>query len=185
MVLKALVGVLLFGVGLAPHTMAILMPIISAEDHSNAEGTLVRAGDHAPDFALTTIDAAPFHTADLRGKVIVLNLFATWCGPCNKELPHLQSLWDEFQGNGDFRMLVIGRKEPSDVLKAFRREHGFTFPMASDLDSSVYDRFASTYIPRTYLLSREGTILYQWTGGYEEEVKKLRKLLSKELAKKK
>jgi peroxiredoxin len=190
-VLKALLGVLVFGVGVAPHTAAMLLPLlISAEDHANEdhtnhEGTLTHIGEPAPDFELTTIDGTPFRTVDLRGRVIVLNFFATWCGPCQMELPHLQAIWNEFRNNDDFRMLVVGREESDDSVKAFQQEHGFTFPMASDQDASIYNKFASQSIPRTYLISRQGTILYQWTGGYEEEIPKLKRLVSKELGKKK
>ncbi len=185
MVLKALCGVVVFGVGVSPHIVAMLMPIISAEDHSNYPGTFTRVGDPAPDFVIATVEGSPFHTVDLRGRVIVLNVFATWCGPCQMELPHLQAIWNEFRNNEDFRMLVVGRKESDESVKAFRREHGFTFPMASDRDASVNSKFASQSIPRTYLISRQGTIIYQWTGAYEEEIPKLKKLLTNELAKRK
>ncbi|NLE40012.1 MAG: TlpA family protein disulfide reductase, partial [Pirellulaceae bacterium] len=125
-----------------------------------------------------------FRSVDMRGRVLVVNFFGTRCGPCKKELPHLQAIWDEFQTNDDFRMIVIGREESDDDLQAFGREQGFTFPMASDQDALVYHAFASNYIPRTFLISRDGTIVYQWTGHYDEEISKLRKLLRKELAKK-
>ena len=184
MVLKSLVGVIVFGVGVAPHTVVMLRPILlSAEDHDNRPGTFTHVGELAPDFELTSIDGTPFRTLDLRGEVIVLNFFATWCGPCQLELPHLQAIWNEFRSNDDFRMLVVGRKESHDSVKAFQQEHGFTFPMASDRDASIFNKFASQSIPRTYLISPQGTIIYQWTGAYEEEIPKLKKLLSKKLAK--
>jgi peroxiredoxin len=79
---------------------------------------------------------------------------------------------------------VVGREESDDSVKAFRQKHGFTFPMASDPKALIYSRFASQSIPRSYLLSRQGTIVYQWTGHYETEIPKLRKLLRRELARK-
>ena len=184
MLLRSLVGVFVFGVGVAPHTAAVLMPIISAEDHSSLPGTLTRVGDPAPGFDLTKIDGTPFHTVDLRGQVIVLNFFATWCGPCQEELPQLQAIWNEFRNQDHFTMLVVGRQETDESVKAFQQEHGFTFPMASDRDAAIYAKFASQSIPRTYLISRQGIIVYQWTGSYEEEIPKLKKLLRKEIAKK-
>jgi peroxiredoxin len=183
MVLNSLLGVVVFGVGIAPHTVAMLMPIISAEDHANLPGTLTHVGEPAPDFHLANIEGTPFHTVDLRGKVIVLNFFATWCGPCQMELPHLQAVWNEFRNDDDFRMLVIGREESDESVKAFQQKHGFTFPLASDPDKSVYNKFASQSIPRTYLISRQGAIVYQFTGYYESEISKLKRLLEKELKK--
>ncbi len=183
--LKAILAVAVFVVGGAPHTAVILIPyLVAAEDHSNKEGTLLRAGDPLPDFELATVDGAPFNTAELRGRVIVINFFATWCGPCNMELPQLQALWDEFRGNGDFRMLVAGREETDDTLKTFRQERGLTFPMAPDPHGAAYSKFATKYIPRTFLISPQGTIIYEWTGNHEDEIPKLRKLIRKELTKK-
>ena len=183
-VLISLTGAALSCVGVAPHAAAMLMPVISAEDHGDHPGTLTRIGDATPDFKLTSVDGAPFHSDDLRGRVVVLNFFATWCGPCQLELPHLQDIWDEFQGKDDFRMLMVGRGESDDVVQAFQRKCGFTFPMASDPDAAVYSHFAARGIPRTYLISRQGTIVYQWTGHYESDISKLRKLIRKELEEK-
>jgi peroxiredoxin len=182
-VLKSLLGVFLFGVGVAPHTVAMLMPILSAEDHGNRPGTLTHVGESAPDFQLTSVEGTPFRTLDMRGKVIVLNFFATWCGPCQMELPHLQAVWNESGNDNDFRMLVVGREESNADVKAFQQKHGFTFPMASDPDKSVYNKFASQLIPRTYLISREGVIIHQFAGFDEVEISKLKKLLKKELEK--
>lgn len=182
--LKAVLGVVVFCLGAAPHTAAMLIPLLVVENHSNQPGTLVRAGDPVPDFELATLDGAPFNTAELRGRVIVLNFFATWCGPCQMELPQLETLWNEFKSSGDFRMLVVGREETDDVLRTFREKRGLTFPMASDPHGAAYGKFAAKYIPRTFLISRQGTIVHEWTGNYETEVAKLRKLLHRELAKK-
>jgi peroxiredoxin len=181
--LKASLAGAIFCLGAAPHTAAILMRYLIDESHHNKEGTLVRAGDVVPDFDLATLEGTQFNTAALRGRVVVINLFATWCGPCNQELPHLEALWQEFHENADFRMLVIDREETVETLKAFREKHSFTFPMAADPRATACSRFATSYIPRTFLISREGKILYEWTGNYETEISKLRRLLKKELAK--
>ena len=111
MAIKSLLWVLIFGVGIAPHTFAMLMPIISYSNHANYPGTIMHVGEPAPDFQVTCIDGAPFQLSDLRGQVMVLNFFATWCGPCQDELPHLETIWNEFQNNNHFRMLVVGREE--------------------------------------------------------------------------
>jgi peroxiredoxin len=182
--LKSLLWIFVFCAGLAPHAAALLAPYLAAEDHGNRPGTLTRVGESSPDFELATVEGTPFRTADLRGKVIVLNFFATWCGPCQKELPQLQEIWDDLKAEDDFRMLAVGREESNESLEALRKERGFTLPMASDPNASVYRQFATQSIPRTYLISRQGTIVYQWTGAYDEEIVKLKRLLRKELAKK-
>ena len=98
-VLKSLLGVVIFGVGIAPHSLAILMPIISYKDHANYAGTIKHVGELAPEFQITCIDGTAFQLGDSQGQVIVINFFATWCGPCQDELPHLESIWKEFQNN--------------------------------------------------------------------------------------
>jgi len=181
MVLKSLLGVVVFSVGVAPHTVVSLTPIISAEDHTNLPGTLTQIGDPAPDFRIMNLEGTAIDMVDLRGKVIVLNFFATWCGPCQMELPHLETIWNEFRNDDDFQMLVVGREESKDSIKSFQQKYGFTFPLASDPDRSIYNKFASQSIPRTYLISRQGIIVYQFAGYYEEEISKLKRLLKKEL----
>ncbi len=80
-------------------------------------------------------------------------------------------------------MLVVGREESDATVKAFRQKSGFTFPMVPDPVSSIYSMFATERIPRTYLIGGGGTIVYESTGYYEQEIVRLRKLIRKELAK--
>jgi peroxiredoxin len=166
------------------RTKGVEIPQDARVDPANKPGTLTQIGRVAPDFSLTTLEQHPFRLADQRGHVVLLNFFATWCGPCQEELPHLQNIWNEFRTNQAFSMLVIGREETTEKVAAFRTKHGFTFPLAADPDRSVYGRFASERIHRTYLISREGAILYQCTGYYETELAKLKALIKAELKKK-
>jgi peroxiredoxin len=145
-----------------------------------------RVGDMAPDFTVAKLDGTQVGLPDLRGKVVLLNFFATWCGPCKSELPHLQELWDEWAENDDFAMLVIGRDESRETVAAFKSENGYTFPMASDPDASQFKKIADDGIPRTYLISRDGRILYQSIGFaeipiYQRELATLRQSIVEEL----
>ena len=135
------------------------------------ETSIVRVGDPAPAFALTTVDGDRFALEDAAGEVVLVNFFATWCGPCLNELPHLQRLWEERGGGGGFRMLVVGREETPEAVQAFREEHGFTFPIAADPDAAVYSLFAEEGIPRTFLVGPDGTVIFAQTGfrdGYQD-----------------
>ena len=189
LLLAAFVGFLLFVAGVAGHQALLYRVFLPAlapprPDFENKPGTLTSVGEQAPDIAVTSVDGLSVRLADLRGRVIIVNFFATWCGPCRMELPDLQEIWSEFHDNDEFRMLVIGREESAEILRTFKDEHGFTFPMASDLDRSAFDRFATEFIPRTYLIARDGNIVYQCCGyDFEkEELRKLRTILKKELA---
>jgi peroxiredoxin len=150
-------------------------------EESISDSTLTRVGEAAPVFSIATDDGSTVDSAKLRGKVVVLNFFATWCGPCLTELPHLQNLWEEVGPRDDFAMLVVGREETPEKIADFKAQHGFTFPMAADPERALYDRYASQFIPRTYVVSREGTILLQTVGFDLDEIDGLKKLVVREL----
>ena len=143
-------------------------------------------GEAAPNFSVTTIDGAEVNLAEFRGRLVLVNFFATWCGPCLYELPHLQQLWDEHGNNNGFVMLVIGLEETPETVVKFKAKHGFTLPMTVDLDRTAFEKFATEGIPRTYLISHDGKILYQSVGFgesevYQRELAALRRLIVREL----
>jgi peroxiredoxin len=145
-----------------------------------------RVGDQAPNIKVAMLNGSPVQLSDLRGKVVLLNFFATWCGPCLKELPHLQALWNEQKSNDDFRMLVVNRQESPETVKDFQSKNGFSFPIAVDPDATAFNQFAKESIPRTYLIARNGTIVFQTLGYgemalYQREMKTLRRLIAEEL----
>lgn len=143
--------------------------------------SLDKIGDPAPSFRIRTVNGAEFAIDELRGKVVLLNFFATWCGPCLQELPHIQELWRQYGSRADFALLVIGREESDESVRAFMEKHGYTFPVAADPERSVYSRFAEELIPRTYLVARDGKIHYATTGFNEGELQRLKAELAKQL----
>jgi peroxiredoxin len=149
---------------------------------------LTHVGDPAPDISVTMLDGSTKRLSDLRGKVVLVNFFATWCGPCNYELPHLEKLWHDFKDNDRFAMLVIDREETAEVVTPFLSKHKFTFPVALDPSAIVFKQFAKDGIPRTYLIGRDGTILFQTLGFsddlpiYQQELVTLRETIDSELA---
>ena len=157
---------------------------IRSEQHRQARAdavSFVHVGDPAPSLAVADTNGAGFVLDDLRGKVVLLNFFATWCGPCLLELPHIQRLWDDNRDNGDFVLLAIGREETSESVTAFQSKHGFTFPMAPDPECTSYSLFAKELIPRMYLISRDGRICFASTGFYERDMESLESELAKQL----
>jgi peroxiredoxin len=147
-----------------------------------AATSLVYVGDPAPQFSLTTAEGAEFSMADAAGDVVVINFFATWCGPCQVELPHIQQIWDARRTDDHFRLLVIGREETNDSVRQFRDEKGFSFPIAADPDRTVYSLFAEESIPRTLVVSPDGVIVYSKAGFMEEDLDELNAVLEEQLA---
>lgn len=139
-----------------------------AEDDVEAT-TLVGEGDEAPDFTVEMIDGSRVTLSALRGKVVLVNFWATWCPPCREELTHVQAeLIDRFAGR-DFVFLPISRGEERDAVEAFRKQTGHTFPMALDPERDAYDRYASNYIPRNFLVGPDGKVIALTVGFDEEE----------------
>lgn len=121
-------------------------------------------GEIAPSFSLTTDEGTPFVLSKYKGSVVLITFFRTDCGPCNAEMPALQKIWEAYSKRENFNMIAISRGESMESIALFKAAHKVTFPLAADLDSSVYGLFASEGIPRTYLVARDGTLLFQSLG---------------------
>ena len=145
--------------------------------------TYTKVGAPLPQFTVTMLDGKRFDVAASRGKIIVLNLWATWCGPCKQEMPRLEKeIWKN-ANPADLAMVAIAREEANEKIAAFRKENGYTFPMAADPDRKIFKLFASAGIPRTYIVGRDGKILFQSLGYTEPEFVKFKAILEAELKK--
>ncbi len=135
-----------------------------------------------PNFSYTTLDGKEFNISDHKGKVVWINFFATWCGPCVKEIPHLTSLIKEVEGE-DAVVLFVGRKHTDEELIPFSKRMRMDESMVTaDPDRSIYFLFAEKYIPRSIIIDKEGNIVQQATGfdlGYFERMIKQYKTLAK------
>lgn len=139
----------------------------TAETETDAS-TLVKAGDTAPDFTVEMFDGSHLTLSDLRGKVVLLNFWATWCPPCRQELARVQTdVIDRFVGE-DFFFLPIARGEDRETVGAFREKQGYAFPMGLDPQQTIYGRYATNYIPRNFLIGRDGKIVVA-SVGYEPD----------------
>jgi peroxiredoxin len=138
-------------------------------DDDLAKTTLTKVGNLAPAFVGTAITGESFALEQLKGKVVVLSLFATWCGPCNAELPHVEKeLWQAFRGRG-LVVLAVAREEGPDKLRPFAAKLGLTFPLLPDPERKIFNLFATNYIPRLYVIGADGRIKFQSVGFDEVE----------------
>jgi cytochrome c biogenesis protein CcmG, thiol:disulfide interchange protein DsbE len=135
----------------------------SARDGARPAGPrgfdVVRAKDvePAPDFALTALDGSRVRLRDLRGRVVLLNFWATWCAPCRDEMPALARLGVEL-GDRGLAVLAVNHQEAPDVVAAFARELGVTVPVLLDSAGDVAERYRVQALPTTYLIGRDGTL---------------------------
>ena len=119
-----------------------------------AQTTLVKVGDNAPDFTCQTLSGNEFSLSGQKGKVVLVNFFATWCGPCMEEMPHLEKQIFQTYGNQkDFALVAIGREHDAKELAKFKSDKGFTLPIAPDPKRQIYGKYATQYIPRTYCVA--------------------------------
>lgn len=142
----------------------------------------LKVGDSMPKFELTSTVYGNVKPADLKGKVVLVSLFATWCGPCQKELAEVQNtLWPKYKDNKDFVLLVIGREHTDEQLQKYNERKKFSFPLYPDPKREVFSLFAEQSIPRAYLFDKSGKLVYSSVGYTEEEFGKLMKLLEESL----
>lgn len=133
--------------------------------------TLIHAGDVAPDFTVEMLDGSRVTLSALRGKVVLVNFWATWCPPCRQEMSHLQKdVIDRFAGK-DLVVLPISRGEERKTVETFIQKMGYTFPIGLDGDQSIYKKYASNYIPRSVVVGKDGKVVYVAVG-YDEEIAK-------------
>lgn len=138
------------------------------------EFTLAKEGEKAPDFTFEVSKETTKKLSDLKGKVVWINFFATWCGPCRKELPHLQKdVYEKYAGNENFELIILGREHSWDEVNKFKTDNKFVMPFYPDPERAVFSKFAKQNIPRNFIIDKNGNIAVASTGFNEKEFRKI------------
>ena len=141
------------------NSVDTVMPVSVQPD---SVGYIVRLGDMAPDFEMELTDGSRMKLSDLRGKVVMLQFTASWCGVCRKEMPFIESdIWQKHKDNEDFALYGVDRDEPLETVNSFAEKTGVTYPLGLDPGAGIFARYADRQagITRNVLVDRDGRIV--------------------------
>ena len=136
---------------------------IAAKEIPADYGYIVKIGQPVPDFSMATIDGKTVRMADLKGKVVMLQFTASWCGVCRKEMPHIEAdIWKKYKNNPNFALYGIDLDEPKDVVEKFAKQIPVTYPLALDPKGSIFYQFAEkgAGVTRNVIVDKTGKIVY-------------------------
>lgn len=126
----------------------------------------------APDFTVYDLEGNEVSLSDMRGKAVVLNFWATWCGPCKGEMPHFQSLYEEYGDRVEFMMvnLTDGAQDTQENVEKFIMENGYTFPVYCDTSLYAAAVYGVYSVPMTFFIGADGEALYYQIGAMSEDM---------------
>jgi cytochrome c biogenesis protein CcmG/thiol:disulfide interchange protein DsbE len=123
----------------------------------NQQNQTQPTGGPAPDFTLTTFDGQSVRLSELKGNVVVLNFWASWCAPCRAEAPHLQTAWEKYKDQ-DVVFLGVAYADNGPRSMAFMEEYGFTYLNGPDLETRISEMYNIQGVPETFIIDKEGNI---------------------------
>ncbi len=133
-------------------------PILKTDER----GYIVKVGDQSPEFEMTLIDGTKTSIADLKGKVVMLQFTASWCGVCRKEMPHIEKeIWLPNK-NKDFVVIGVDRDEPLEKVQKFIAQMKTTYPIALDPGADIFGKYADkkSGVTRNVVLDKTGKIVF-------------------------
>lgn len=132
-------------------------------------------GSPAPEYGARTLGGDDLALSDLRGKVVLLNVWATWCGPCVREMPKLQELHAIYEADGlSILGASIDRGAAESEVRSFVEANGIAFEILLDPDASVETRFRTLGVPESFLIDRQGILRARWIGEFDPMAESVR-----------
>ena len=135
---------------------------VAQEAKADSTGYIVKVGQTAPDFTVTLTDGKTVKLSDFRGKVVMLQFTASWCGVCRKEMPFIEKdIWQKHKPDPDFMLMGIDRDEPLNKVIAFGKSTGVTYPLGLDPGADIFAKYAlrQAGITRNVLIDKEGRLV--------------------------
>lgn len=139
-------------------------------------------GKPAPEFTLKLLDGTQFRLSEHKNQVIVLDFWATWCGPCIQAMPQVESVVKEFEQRG-VKLIAVNMQEDSEAIRSVLERMDIKPTVALDIDGATAEKYAVTAIPQTVVVDKQGKVAALFVGGGPQLVEQLREVLQREVAK--
>ena len=146
------------------------------------EGDVIRVGERAPMISGVSTDGSTVSLDAYKGNPILLVFFATWCGGCAQELPKIERELQQRYKESGLVVIGVGRGAGFSELAQFKRNKGFSFTIIEDPRRQLYSKYASDYIPRCYLIGKDGVVKYAITGVNDYDFNQLKRKTADEMA---
>lgn len=163
----------------------VLLAVAACTGEDQGRDALPRPGNPAPEYTARTLEGDAVSLTQLRGSVVLLNVWATWCAPCVREMPGLETLHEQYDDQG-LRVLgaSIDRGSAEREVRRFLDSNNIEFTILLDPDQNVTQRFRTLGVPETFLIGRDGVIAHRWIGEFEptapDVIERVEVLLAKE-----
>ncbi len=151
-----------FAIWIGVFALLVLMAI----GLRNTQVNPVAAGEPAPDFTLTSFEGEQYSLSELKGKVVIVNFWASWCKPCEQEAADLQTAWEMYEPSGDVIFLGVDYVDTRPEAMAYLEKFNITYPNGPDLGQRIYDDFHASGVPETYFIDRDGMIAFTKIGPF-------------------
>ncbi len=173
--ITALVGILIFTNAFAQSGIEI-----PKQDIPQEYEFLAKIGDKIPDFTMTLTNGKRITSKDWKGKVVMLQFTASWCGICRKEIPFIENdIWMKHKRNSDFLLFGVDRDEPLEKVKRYQKEMDFSYPLAIDPNAEIFGLFADKRagVTRNVIIDKSGKIVFMTRLFKENEFKEMVRII--------
>ena len=142
---------------------------------------IVKIGQQIPDFSMELTNGKTVKIADLKGKVVMIQFTASWCGVCRKEMPHIEAdIWKKYKDNPNFALYGIDLDETKEVVEKFAKQIPVTYPLALDPKGGIFYQFAEkgAGVTRNVIVDKTGKIVFMTRLYKEEEFQEMKKVIA-------
>ncbi len=161
---------------------ALIFSIGACAQTADDRGYLVKVGDKAPDFSIKLTNGKMVKLSELKGKTVMLQFTASWCGVCRKEMPFIESdIWQKHKANQNFALIAIDRDEPLETVLKFAQSTGITYPIGLDPNADIFALYADRKagITRNVIIDKTGKIVMLTRLYNETEFSEMKKVIEK------